>query len=82
LRLAGGIVVDMARAVCGASGSWWLLRGILGRPAPPLLGAAPLSGRYGVMAMATGLIPTLMARPAALVAVLIGVTVPEMLLAT
>ena len=38
--------------------------------------------RYGVMAIATGPEPTLIARPAVLVMILIGVTDPELLLAT
>ena len=48
----------------GASHDWT-------RPRPP--------GRYGVIAMAVGPMPTLMALSAVLVAVLIGVTVPERL---
>jgi hypothetical protein len=41
-----------------------------------------LSGSYGVIAMAEGLLPTLIALRAVLVAVRIGVTVPEPLLTT
>jgi hypothetical protein len=39
-----------------------------------------LPGCYGVIAMAVGLAPTLIALPALLVAVLIGITVPEPLM--
>lgn len=41
-----------------------------------------LPGRYGVIAMAMGCFPTAMALPVVLVAVRIGVTVPEPVLTT
>lgn len=44
-----------------------------------LCGWARLLGRYGVMAMATGSFPTVMALPGLLVAVLTGVTVWSLL---
>ena len=47
-----------------------------GRRGQPPLGAARLSSRYGVIAMGPGSAPTLIALPAVLVAVRIGVTVP------
>ena len=49
-------------------------RALIKRPSP--------DAGYGVMAMASGWIPTPIARPARLVAVLIGVTVLESRLAT
>jgi hypothetical protein len=51
-------------------------RGRPGRRGGPRLTRPPGSG-YGVMAMASGPFPTLMGRPALLVAVLTGVTVFE-----
>src|ERR1022692_4307080 len=52
-------------------------------PDRPSLGRGPgCPGGYGVIAMETGKSPTLIALPALLVAVLIGVTVPETALAT
>jgi hypothetical protein len=69
--------VPVVRQPSGAHGT----SGVTG--AGPLLGAAPrLPGRYGVIAMAAGIFPALIAVSAMLVAVLIGVTVPEPLLAT
>jgi hypothetical protein len=52
-------------------------------PGRDSLGAlAVLPGRYGVIAMNQGVFPTAMGLPAVLVAVRIGVTVPELSLAT
>jgi len=48
----------------------------------PLLGRPRLSGRYRVIAMAMGKLPTLIALSAVLAAVRIGVTVPELELTT
>ena len=65
--------------------SSWILIGV---PSPPKGSAAPKPihaagescgvGLHGVTAMATGYIPTLIAVPGELVAVLIGVTVPAL----
>jgi len=51
-------------------------------PRPLLVLPGPWTRGYGVIAMASGWLPTLIARPARLVAVLIGVTVLESRLAT
>jgi hypothetical protein len=40
------------------------------------------SGGNGVIAMASGVLPTVIGVPAVLVAIVIGVTVPELILAT
>jgi hypothetical protein len=47
-----------------------------------MLNGCDREDRYGVIATATGSEPTLIALPAALVAVLMGVTDPESLLGT
>ena len=66
-QAAGWRVTVRISGVAGASHRW-------ARPR--------LSGRYGVMAMETGARPTLIAVPALLVTVEIGVTVFEPLLTT